>query len=65
MVQPCIEAIDAYYDEDYSRRIELPYDGVDKDGEPFQITWKGNTWATASALVSHAHLEWFIEPVDE
>ena len=65
MVQPCIEAIDAYYDEDYSRRIELPYDGVDKDGEPFQITWKGNTWATASALVSHAHLEWFIEPSDE
>jgi hypothetical protein len=43
----------------------LPYDGVDKDGEPFQITWKGNTWTTASTLVAHAHLEWFIEPVDE
>ena len=59
MVQPCIEAIDAYYDEDYSRRIELPM--IDN----FQISWKGNTWTTASALVSHAHLEWFIEPVDE
>ena len=59
MVQPCIEAIDAYYDEDYSRRIELPV----VDG--FQISWKGNTWTTASALVSHAHLEWFIEPADE
>ncbi len=59
MVQPCIEAIDAYYDEDYSRRIELPV----VDG--FQISWKGNTWTTASALVSHAHLEWFIEPSDE
>jgi len=31
----------------------------------FQISWKGNTWTTASALVSHAHLEWFIEPADE
>jgi hypothetical protein len=59
MVTPCIEAIDAYYDEDYSRKIELPI----VDG--FQISWKGNTWTTASALVSHAHLEWFIEPVDE
>ena len=59
MVQPCIEAIDAYYEEDYSRRIELPV----VDG--FQISWKGNTWTTASALVSHAHLEWFIDPVDE
>ncbi len=59
MVKPCIEAIDAYYDEDYSRRIELPV----VDG--FQISWKGNTWTTASALVSHAHLEWFIEPSDE
>ena len=59
MVQPCIEAIDAYYDEDYSRKIELPM--IDN----FQISWKGNTWTTASALVSHAHLEWFIEPADE
>jgi len=59
MVQPCIEAIDAYYDKDYSRKIELPY------FNEVQITWKGNTWTTASALVSHAHLEWFIEPVDE
>jgi hypothetical protein len=60
MIQPCIEAIDAYYDEDYSRKIELP-----KMDDGFQITWQGNTWTTASALVSHAHLEWFIEPSDE
>jgi len=59
MVQPCIEAIDAYYDKDYSRRIELPV----VDG--FQVSWKGNTWTIASALVSHAHLEWFLEPADE
>jgi hypothetical protein len=65
MVQPCIEAIDAAYDEDWDRKINLPYDGVDKDGEPFQITWKGNTWTTASMLIEHAHLQWFIEPSDE
>jgi hypothetical protein len=59
MVQPCIEAIDAYYDEDYSRRIELPM--IDD----FQITWKGQTWTTASALVAHAHLEFFIDPVED
>ena len=59
MVQPCIEAIDAYYDEDYSRRIELPM--IDD----FQITWKGQTWTTASALVAHAHLEFFINPVED
>ena len=33
MVQPCIDAIDAYYDEDYSRLISLP--------DP--ITWRGET----------------------
>jgi hypothetical protein len=65
MVQPCIEAIDAAYDEDWDRKINLPCDGVDKDGEPFQITWKGNTWTTASMLIEHAHLQWFIEPADE
>ena len=59
MVQPCIEAIDAYYDEDYSRKIELPM--IDD----FQITWKGQTWTTASALVAHAHLEFFINPVED
>jgi len=48
MVQPCIEAIDAYYDEDYSRKIELPV----VDG--FQISWKGNTWTTK--LVGRATL---------
>jgi hypothetical protein len=65
MIKPCIEAIDAYYEEDYSRKIDLPCDGVDKEGNPFQITWKGQTWTTASALVAHAHLEVFIDPVDE
>jgi len=58
MVKPCIEAIDAYYDEDYSRMIEMPMVG------DFQILYKGMTHAPASAIVSQHHLEWFIEPAD-
>jgi hypothetical protein len=59
MVKPCIEAIDAYYDEDYSRMIEMPMVG------DFQILYRGMTHAPASAIVSQHHLEWFINPVDE
>jgi hypothetical protein len=59
MVQPCIEAIDAYYDKDWSRMIEMPMVG------DFQILYKGMTHAPASAIVSQHHLEWFIEPSDE
>jgi len=59
MVKPCIEAIDAYYDEDYSRMIEMPMVG------DFQILYRGMTHAPASAIVSQHHLEWFINPVDK
>jgi hypothetical protein len=59
MVKPCIEAIDAYYDQDYSRMIEMPMVGN------FQILYRGMTHAPASAIVSQHHLEWFIDPVDE
>ncbi len=59
MVKPCIEAIDAFYDEDFNRMIEMPMVG------DFQILYKGMTHAPASAIVSQHHLEWFIEPVDE
>lgn len=47
MVQPCIDAIDAYHDEDYQREIELP-EGV---------SWRGNTTAPASAIVEAHHLD--------
>ena len=47
MVQPCIDAIDAYHDEDYQRHIDLP------EG----ITWRGETYAPASALVEAHHLD--------
>jgi hypothetical protein len=55
MVQPCIDAIDAYYDEDYNRYIAMP-EGV---------FYKGMSHAPASAIVEQHHLEWFIDPVDE
>ena len=47
MVQPCIDAIDAYHDEDYQREITLP-EGV---------SWRGNTTAPASAIVDAHHLD--------
>ena len=55
MVQPCIEAIDAFYDEDFDRMIDMPMVG------DFQITYKGNKQAPAHAIVKQHHLQWFIE----
>ncbi len=55
MVQPCIEAIDAYYDEDYDRFIAMP-EGV---------FYKGMSHAPASAIVDQHHLSWFIDPVED
>jgi hypothetical protein len=55
MVQPCIDAIDAYYDEDFDKEIEMP-EGV---------SYKGKTTAPAWAIVEQHHLSWFIDPVDE
>ena len=59
MVQPCIEAIDAYYDEDYDRMIAMAMVG------DFQITYRGSTEAPARAIVEQHHLEWFIDPQEE
>ena len=47
MVEPCIDAIDAYYDEDYERLIELPA----------PITWRDQKHAPASAIVEAHHLD--------
>ena len=47
MVQPCIDAIDAFYDEDYNKLIEMP-EGVSYRGEKF---------APASAIIEQHHLE--------
>jgi len=47
MVQPCIDAIDAFYDEAYDRLIELPGG----------ITWRGQSSAPASAIAEAHHLD--------
>jgi hypothetical protein len=54
MVEPCIEAIDAYYDEDYERMIAMPMVG------DFQILYKGMTHAPARAIISQHHLEFWL-----
>ena len=54
MVQPCIDAIDAYYDEDYERFIAMP------EG----ITYKGRTTAPAWAIVEQHHLSFWL-PEDD
>ena len=51
MVQPCSQAIDAYWEEDYDRLIELP-DGV---------TWRGNSSAPANAIIEAHHLDAWLQ----
>jgi hypothetical protein len=55
MIAPCIEAIDAAYDEDHNREIEMP-EGV---------FYKGKTTAPAWAIIEQHHLHWFIQPVED
>ena len=55
MVQPCIDAIDAYYAEDHSRMIDMPMVG------DFQILYKNSTQAPAWAIVENHHLEFWIQ----
>jgi hypothetical protein len=59
MVQPCIEAIDAAYDEDFNRMIDMPMVG------DFQILYKNSTQAPAWAIIEQHHLDLFIDPADE
>jgi hypothetical protein len=59
MVTPCIEAIDAAYEEDLDRMIDMP-----KVGD-FQILYKNSTQAPAWAIIEQHHLDTFIEPVDD
>jgi hypothetical protein len=54
MVTPCIEAIDAYYDEDYDRMIDMPMVG------DFQILYRGETQAPARAIVQQHHLDFWL-----
>jgi len=47
MVQPCIDAIDAFHEEDFDREINLP------EG----ISWRGQNTAPASAIAEAHHLD--------
>lgn len=51
MIPVCIEAIDAYNDEDYEQQIDLP-DGA---------TWRGNVFAPAWAIVEGHRLYAWVE----
>lgn len=55
MVQPCIEAIDAYYDNDAMRQISMP-DGV---------FYKGMSHAPAWAIIEQHHLDFWLPQDDE
>ena len=50
MVAPCIEAIDAAYDDDYNRFIEMP-EGV---------FYKGMSHAPAWAVIEQHHLSFWL-----
>lgn len=65
MVIPCVEAIDAYWEDDLDRHIDLPIDGVGQDGEPFQITWRGEKYAPAREIIINHHLEAWCTEEDE
>ena len=54
MVTPCIEAIDAYYEEDYDRMIDMPMVG------DFQILYRGELQAPASAIIEQHHLQFWL-----
>jgi (2Fe-2S) ferredoxin len=52
MVQPCIDAIDAYCDEDIYREIEMPQG----------VSYRGMNTAPAHAIVEQHRLDsWLIE----
>ncbi len=56
MVQPCIDAIYAYDEQEYNKPIELP-EGV---------MWRGQSSAPAHAIVKGHHLEpWLYSEGDE
>ena len=66
MIPACIQAIDAYWENDLNKQIILPFDGLDKNGKPFQIEWRGEPFAPAWAIIEHAHLNhWLVDGEDD
>ena len=63
MVEPAIQAIEAYFEYAEDRWIALPCDG-EKDGKPFQITWNGLPKAQAITLIENLNLREFVSGRD-
>ena len=55
MVQACIDAIDAYWEDETDRMIDLPKD----------ITWRGQTSAPAHAIIEAHHLDAWLVDIEE
>ncbi len=64
MIDPCLEAIEAALDGEWDRLIQLPFDG-ERDGKPFQITWRGQDKAPADAIIDGHHLWSWVELDEE
>jgi hypothetical protein len=64
MIQPCIEAIDAALEDNWDKEIQLPFDG-ERDGKPFQVTWRGQDTAPAWAIIEGHHLHSWVELDEE
>lgn len=65
MIQPCMDAIQAGLEEDWQRLIKLPFDGLDNNGKPFQILWRGQDHAPAYAIIEGHHLDAWLELDEE
>jgi hypothetical protein len=67
MIPVAVAAIDAYWEEDYNRLIELPFDGVDRNGEPFQVRWRdGSTSVSASKAIQSLRLDaWCVDDYED
>lgn len=55
MVKPCLEAIDAYWEDDFDREIEMP-EGV---------YYRGETTAPAREIIIAHHLDAWLEEGEE
>jgi hypothetical protein len=55
MVQPCIDAINAYWNDDHNALIEMP-EGV---------SYKGSNYAPAWAIIDQHHLDAWLDNEDE
>ena len=55
MANACVEAIDAYYEDDQDRLIDMP------EINGFQVEWRGQTQAPAYAILEQHRLYGFIE----